>query len=79
MTQELDFGQPAISTDQEKWQNRAILLADKCKIDISVIRDSGTYQLWPSSRAGQGIFCARYSVSATDSVIDGDGGIGNGS
>ena len=60
MTQELDFGTPQISAYQQKWQDRAVLLADKCKIDISVIRDSGTYQLWPSSKAGGGVFTAKY-------------------
>lgn len=70
MTTELDFGQPQISAEQQKWQDRAVLLADKCKIDISVIRDSGTFQLWPSSKAGVGVYCAKYSD--VDSTSDGD-------
>lgn len=56
----LEFEEQPVSECELKWQAKAVLLADKCKIDISVIRDSGTYQLWPSSKAGCGIFCAKY-------------------
>ena len=56
----LKFEKQPISECEEKWQARALLLADKCKIDISVVRDNGTYQLWPSSKAGSGVFCAKY-------------------
>ena len=56
----LKFEKQPVSECEEKWQARALLLADKCKIDISVIRDSGTFQLWPSSKAGGGVFVAKY-------------------
>ena len=77
MTIELDFGQPQISAEQEYWRGQAIKLAESEKMDIAVIRENGNYQCWPVSKAGQGIFVAKYSVSAMDGVIDGDGGSDN--
>ena len=69
MTIELDFGQPQISAEQQKWQDRADVMSASQQMDISVVRNSGSWQLWPSSKVDNGIYIARYNTSVSD--IDG--------
>lgn len=47
----------------QEWKDRADKMALSLKMDIAVVDNGGSFQLWPVSKCGSGVYIAEYGGS----------------
>lgn len=69
MELELGFEKQPISERQMQWQQRCIELSISQKKDMGLIKNDGSYQVWPLNKCGNNtIFVSKYDGGIKDEL-----------